>query len=328
MRVSELRAMLITAGFGTRLLPLTELLPKPAVPVANRSALWFALDHLQRLGIRDVVLNTHHLPQEIERAARSALVDLGADKLQLRFVYEPAILGTGGGVRNAWRPRADETFLIVNGKLVFAPDVAGALAEHEASEAFATMIVKEVPVSDRTAVVGVDEQGGVRSLPGYKSEADTRGTPVPRFMYTGVSLLHARAHAQLPSEGCLIRDGYARWLACGERVRAFVDPGHFRDVGMSLWHYLEANLELATGRSAWPGIAPSAAGVLCAASARVAPGVSLRNCVIGADAELAAGVELERAVVWPNTRVTASCTDAILLPNGRVVPVGDVPRAA
>ena len=72
MAVSHLRAMLITAGFGTRLAPLTDLLPKPAVPIANRPAAWFSLDHLARAGITDVVLNAHHLAQPLEAALRAA----------------------------------------------------------------------------------------------------------------------------------------------------------------------------------------------------------------------------------------------------------------
>ena len=65
------RAMLVTAGFGTRLAPLTDLLPKPAVPVGNHPTAFYALDHLARAGIREVVLNTHHLARELEAEIRA-----------------------------------------------------------------------------------------------------------------------------------------------------------------------------------------------------------------------------------------------------------------
>src|SRR5438270_13996922 len=108
-----MRAMLVAAGLGTRLDPLTRELPKPALPVANRPVAWFALDHLTRHGVRDFVVNTHHLADrlrtEVERCCPA-----GA---RLRFVHEPNILGTGGGVRNAWRPQDGEDFLVVNAKL-------------------------------------------------------------------------------------------------------------------------------------------------------------------------------------------------------------------
>jgi len=317
MAVPALRAMLITAGFGTRLSPLTELLPKPAVPIANRPTAWFALDHLRRAGVRDFVLNTHHLAAELERELRR----VAPPDVSLRFVHEPEILGTGGGVRNAWRPAGEESFVIMNGKLVYGPDLAAALAQHRASGALATMIVKEVSPQDPIGVIGVDGAGWVRRLPGFSGHD---GGALRPCMYTGVSILDARVHDLLPENGCLIRDGYARWLEDGERIAAYVDSASFRDVGMSHAHYLEANLALASGRARWPGIAASADAVVLDPSANLGSEVRLRECVIGAGAELAAGVTLERCVVWPNTRVTAPHADAILLPEGRVVQVAQI----
>jgi hypothetical protein len=84
---------------------------------------------------------------------------------------------------------------------------------------------------------------------------------------------------------------------------------------MSLGHYLEANLALATGRLAWPGITTGAGQTIRTDDVPVRPGSSLRQCVLGAGVEIASGVQLERCVVWPNTRVTRSTRDAILLPD-------------
>lgn len=305
--------MLITAGFGTRLSPLTDLLPKPAVPVANRPAAWFALDHLRRCGLRDFVLNTHHLAHELEAEVRA----VAPPDVQLRFVHEPEILGTGGGLHNAWHePEPGETFVAMNGKYVFAPDIAGALALHRASGALATMIVQPTRPGDPLGAIALASDGTLQAVPGAE-RADV--APVQHALYTGVSLYDARVHAMLPERGCLIRDGFARWLARGERVMAFVDRGSFRDVGMSLAHYLEANLALATGRTSWPGIEGS--GVLCAASAELGSGATLRESVIGANAQIAPGAHLERCVVWPGARVETSLREAIVLLDGRVVQV-------
>ena len=313
MSVSHLRAMLITAGFGTRLAPLTDLLPKPAVPVANRPTAWFSLDHLARAGITDVVLNTHHLAQALETSLRA----VAPRSQQLRFVFEPEILGTGGGVKNAWQPRPGETFLVMNGKLVFAPDLEAAYALHTSSAAFASMIVKEVDASDPTGVVLIDAQGRVRGLPGHAA-AESGG--LRRCMYTGVSLLSEGVHARLPDNGCLIREGYARWLAAGENVRAFVEPSRFRDVGMSHWHYLEANLALASGAERWPEITP-VSGSLIDATAQLGASVALQSCVIGAGAQIAPSAQLTRCVLWPGARAEGTHQDSVFLPGGRSVRV-------
>ena len=310
------RAMLVTAGFGTRLAPLTDILPKPAVPVGNRPVAYYGLDVLARAGIRDVVLNTHHLARELERSVR----EVAPPALQLRFVHEPQILGTGGGVKNAWSPEPDETFVVMNGKLLFAPDLTAAAALHAASGAFATMIVKWVPDGDPTAVVQVDDELIVRGLPGCR---DAPTMPVRRCMYTGVSLLSAAAHRELPDNGCLIRDGYARWIDRGARVLAYVDVGEFRDVGMSHAHYLEANLALASGNVRWPGIEPVPGIGLCAASASLDRSARVEQCVIGARAQIEAGTQLTRCVVWPDARVSGSHHDAVFLPDGRSIQVAE-----
>lgn len=306
------RAMLVTAGFGTRLAPLTDLLPKPAVPIGNRPVAFYGLDVLARAGIREVVLNTHHLARALETSVREA----APAALQLRFVHEPEILGTGGGVKNAWSPQPDETFVVMNGKLLFAPDLAAAAAAHVASEAFATMIVRWVPDDDPSAVVQVDDAMHVRGVPGM-SPAAPSGTR--RCMYTGVSLLSAAAHRELPERGCLIRDGYARWIERGARVLAYADSAEFRDVGMSLAHYLEANLALASGLVRWPGITPIPGIGLCDRSANVDPSAWIGQSVIGARAVVAPGARLTRCVVWPDAQVDGSHRDAIFLPDGRVI---------
>jgi NDP-sugar pyrophosphorylase family protein len=128
-----------------------------------------------------------------------------------------------------------------------------------------------------------------------------------------------RVLAALPERGCLIREGYVRWLERGERIMAYVDEAPFRDVGMSLRHYLDANLALASGRERWPGIEPDARGVLCASDARVGERAELQESVIGAGARIDDGVVLERCVVWPGRQVSESYHDAILLPDGRVI---------
>ena len=310
-----MRAMLVTAGLGTRLAPLTDLLPKPAVPVANRPIAAYALDHLQRAGVSEFVLNTHHLPQELERELRAAAPS-GA---HLSFVHEPVILGTGGGVRNAWRPIDGETFIVMNGKVLFTPDIAAALRLHRESGALATMIVKAVPAGDPVGAIGVDAQGRVRLVPGV-----TNAPSAPKLqgmLYTGVSLLEARAHRDLPHNGCLIRDAYRHWVERGERVMAHVDSASFRDVGMSLWHYWEANMALLTGRERWPGIEPDAEGVVGASAAQIGAGADLRRVALGRGSQIAPGVSVTDSVVWPEARIDDNLADSVVLPSGQVLAV-------
>jgi NDP-sugar pyrophosphorylase family protein len=145
-------------------------------------------------------------------------------------------------------------------------------------------------------------------------------------MYTGVSLLDARAHRDLPQSGCLIRDAYRMWIDRGEIVMGVVDASSFRDAGITPAHYLEANLALLEGHERWTGVRPDLDANVIAKSAHVGTGATLRSCAIGEGAALSPHVHLERCVVWPHTRVDASASDMIFTPKARV-PIVWVNRA-
>jgi mannose-1-phosphate guanylyltransferase len=309
--LAGVRAMLVAAGLGTRLDPLTHELPKPAVPVANHAAAWFGIDHLTRAGYTELVVNTHHLAAEL----RDALTARAPEGATLSFVHEPRILGTGGGVKRAWRPREGEDFLTWNAKLVFAPDVRAALARHRESGAIATLVLRPMPEHASFAPVLVDGEGRVRAIRG--------GAPVgsgelsPR-MYTGVQVLHPRAHADLPDAGDIIEHAYQRWLQRGDVIASVTDHGPWHDVGVTLGHYLDANLALLRGEVRWPGIEPGPGAVIVAESAHVGAGARLHEVAVGAGARIAAGVRLERSIVWPGAVVSADLTDTIITPRGVV----------
>jgi mannose-1-phosphate guanylyltransferase len=309
--LDAVRAMLVAAGLGTRLDPLTHELPKPAVPVANRPAAWFGIDQLTRAGYTELVVNTHHLAAEL----RASLVAHAPSAATLSFVHEARILGTGGGVKRAWQPRDGEDFLTWNAKLVFAPDLRAVLARHRESGAIATMVLRPMPEHASFAPVLVDGEGRVRAM---RDGAPAPAGELSPRMYTGVQVLHSRAHADLPDEGDIIEHAYQRWLARGELIASVTDHGPWHDVGVTLGHYLDANLALLRGDVRWPGIAADAGSNLVAPDAIVGVGASLHEVAVGRGARIAAGVRLERCVVWPGASVDTDIHDAIITPRNAV----------
>src|SRR5258708_4239786 len=115
--------MVACAGLGERLLPLTSLLPKPACPVLDRPLVHFNLALLQQVGVDEVIVNTHQLPEAMADAARRGCEALG---LQLQLSHEPVLLGTGGGLKQAEQWLGEDTFLLLNGKILFDVDLAAA----------------------------------------------------------------------------------------------------------------------------------------------------------------------------------------------------------
>lgn len=305
----NVRAMVFAAGLGTRLRPLTDLLPKPVVPLLHRPLAWYALDHLRRAGVVHAVLNTHHLGELVERELRRAPALEG---LEMRFAPEPELLGTGGGVRAAVALQAravgalgdDDLVIAFNGDIFFAPDLARAVAHHRRHDAYATMILRADPAAQRYGAIEIDEAGRVRRMLGKPDgPGDLRA-----MMFTGVHVLSARAVADLPERGCIVRQGYQRWLE-REVIAGYVEDGPWRDLGTPR-EYLAANLDLLEGRVRWPGIEDPRA-LAIDPSAKVASDAIVETSVVGAGAVVAGGVELRRSVVWPGTAVRESATERI-----------------
>src|ERR1700680_3543695 len=108
------QAFVLCAGLGTRLRPLTNDLPKPLIPIFQKPLITFALDHLCDLGVESFVINTHHLAAQFERL----FLDGSYADRPLSLVYEPEILGTGGGIKNIEARLRDEPFIVYSGDLL------------------------------------------------------------------------------------------------------------------------------------------------------------------------------------------------------------------
>lgn len=314
-----MRAMVLGAGLGTRLRPLTDEIPKPAIPIANVPLAVIAVRRLAQVGVTDVVVNAHHLPEVLEAALR----ELPVAGVHVEVVREPVLLGTGGGVRAALEaqstrlgaPANDEPILLVNGDVLFDPDLAAALSHHRAMGALATMVLRADPRADVLGPIDVDGTGRVRRI------LRGPGEPDPSFrtmMFTGVHVLSGRAIAALPVEGCIIRRGYVPALGRGDVIAGVVETATFRDCGTPT-ELLGAMADVLGGRAVVPGVAIPASGSLVASGATVA-GAWLEGSCVGAGARLAPGITLRRCLVLPGAEVRESVEDAILSQRHRLPP--------
>jgi mannose-1-phosphate guanylyltransferase len=282
------RAFVLAAGLGTRLRPLTETWPKPVVPFLGAPLLRRTFAVLARAGVDRVGLNTHHLPEVMERVAR----DEGARRgLAVTTVHEPVIQGTGGGLRGLQRVLpGDDVVIAWNGDILFAPDLAGLLVQHRDSGAAATMVLLPMPPGRSYGVVEIDGSGRVRRI----------GRPGPTALpgctawhFSGVHLLSPRVFEAMAPAGPedINHDVYPRLFGEGA-VRGVVVDSPWSDLG-SAATYLEAQADLVSGRVPDPLGAESPlasrteTGALVEPGARVHPGADL-----GPDVFVAAGVEV------------------------------------
>jgi mannose-1-phosphate guanylyltransferase len=300
-----MRAMVLAAGYGTRLRPLTLERAKPAVPVFNRPLACFALDAVATAGIAHAVLNTHHLGEDLPGWLRPH----APPGLELSFVHEPELLGTGGGLRNAWPLLAegDDPVLVINGDILFMPDLGAVLETHRRAGALATMVLRPDPDAERYGAIDVDAGGRVRRLLG---RPDHPG-PLERFMFTGVHVLSPAVLSDLPASGCIVRACYRRWIDAGAVVAGHVDASPWRDLG-TLPSYQDAHLELLRGEVHWPGVQGAEGGRVVHPNAHVGDGATLIESVVGPGATIAPGVRVERSVVWDGARVDRDVCDAVV----------------
>ncbi len=297
--------MVLAAGLGSRLRPLTDLLPKPLVPVGDRPALAHVLDRLAGAGLGPVAVNAHHGLD----AMRAFLEARGGAALS----PEPELLGTAGGLARAAALLGDGDALVWNADILVELDPRRLIAAHGAAPpgTEATLVVQ--PLAPGQGSVGLDASGRVVRLRDARAGEEASGGE-----FLGVQVIGEGLRRALPARGCLVGDVYIPAMLRGARLSAHLWEGPFFDIGTPR-SYLAANLAWAAARglSAW--VHPTA---------RVAPGVVVRDAVIGAGASVSAPGEpsargdcaLERCVVWPGASVVAPLAAAIAAP-GHVLRV-------
>ena len=152
-----MKVMIMAAGKGTRLRPITDLIPKPMAPIANRPALHHIIRLLRRHGLVDIVMNLHHLPETIS-GYFGACDDAG---VRITYSLEPELLGTAGGVKNNEDFLGTGTFLVMSGDALTDIDLTGLLAAHRRNGSIATLAVKEMDDPSLYGVVITDDDGRV-----------------------------------------------------------------------------------------------------------------------------------------------------------------------
>ena len=341
--------MVLCAGLGTRLRPLTSRVPKPAVPVCGMPLVRYLFALLAGAGARRVVVNAHHLADRMagvaDAAARAAGLDLAVSR-------EPVIAGTGGALREARRAlEGAEAVVVVNGDILFDVDLAAVLAAHRASGALATMVLMPMPPGFSYASVETDAGGVVRRIAGRFGPGGAGLTP---WHFTGVHVLAPALLERVPAEPFEIdvnRQVYPPLMAEGW-VRGHITAGYWNDLGTP-GRYLAANEDVLARRVnlgrlhgadpfvgldlfGHPGVWMGAGahvdpGAVLHAPVMVGPGARLEAgatagpfAIVGAHARLAAGAKLAHAVLWEGTalRPGEEVVRAIAAGDDRV-PAGD-----
>jgi len=221
------RAMVLAAGRGTRLAPLTDTTPKPLVPVAGRPFLEHILAFLRAGGIEEVVMNLHHLGQRIA----DHVGDGSRFGLAVRYSREDPILDTGGGIKYAEPLLRGEPFVVLNGDSLLEVRLRDVIAAHEARGEIATMAVRPDPDAARFGLVEVDAGGRVRRISGRPPAAEG-DPPLRGFMFPGLHIFEPAIFGWMQAGGVfsVTRVTYPALLAADVAVNAWVTTARWVNI--------------------------------------------------------------------------------------------------
>ena len=235
-----MKAMILAAGYGARLWPLTADRSKPALPVLGKPLVGYVAEYLARYGIEDVIVNLHHQPESVRRA----IGDGSQFGVRLEYVHEPVILGTSGALDNARQSLEGDTFIVVNGKLITDLDLNAALETHRQMKALATLVLRRNPKHERFSIVETGD-GMVTAFAGMPGPLSPDSESNPPLMFTGIHILESRIFDYIPRGvfSDTVIAVYPPAMARGERIVAHVAEGMWYELS-TLKRYLDISLAL------------------------------------------------------------------------------------
>ncbi|MDP2663185.1 MAG: nucleotidyltransferase family protein [Dehalococcoidia bacterium] len=235
-----MKAVILAAGLGTRLRPLTDCCPKAMLPLNGKPLLQYNLDLLKAHGLRQVAVNLHHLPEVVIRY----LLENGEQGLKVNLAVEPRLLGTAGGAKNL-ESFLDETFLVLYGDVLTTIDLGALVSFHNTTGGMATVAVHEVddPSSCGVAVLG---KGGRIS---HFVEKPPKGKVASPWANAGVYVMEPDILSYIPPEGeyDFGRDLFPSLLRRGVPVYSYPFSEYLVDIG-SPQGYEKAKTDLQEGR--------------------------------------------------------------------------------
>lgn len=284
--------MILAAGYGARLWPLTADRTKPALPVLGKPLVGYVAEYLAQQGIGDVIVNLHHRPDSV----RAALGDGSRFGVRLQYVHEPVILGTSGALDNAREVIGADTFVVINGKLITDIDLRAAIETHRRTNALATLVLRRNDARARFSIVETRD-GLVTRFAGMPAPASTESAEDAPLMFTGIQVMDARIFNYIPpgvfSHSTV--DVFPKAIAKGERIAAHVAAGMWFELS-TLQRYLDISLALLNqrGLDVYAGRNPS-----------IDPQASVCESILWDDVAVESGARVRRAILGDGVCVRA-----------------------
>jgi NDP-sugar pyrophosphorylase family protein len=304
--------MVLAAGVGSRLDPLTANLPKPLVPVVNKPVMEHILRLLKRHGLTEICANLHYLPEKI----REYFGDGSQFGVKLHFEFEAKLSGDAGGVRACRKFLEKETFIVIMGDLITDADLSALIKKHRDKKALASIAVKKMADVSRFGVVVRNDEGFITGF----QEKPKPEEALSDLISTGIYILEPEVFEFIPPEGDygFGRQLFPKLVESGQKVLAIEIESYWSDVG-TIDQYRESNLHALAGLVDLqiPGSQSlTNAHVRLDENALLDPTVSIAgNVLVGKNARVGAGSKISgNVVIGDNCLIDNNCslTDSVL----------------
>lgn len=307
-----MQAIVLVGGEGTRLRPLTDTIPKPALTLVDRPFLAYMVEWLAEHGVSEVVFACGFLPDVL----RAALGEGEHAGVRLTYVIEPDRRGTAGAIRfaaDSLGDRLDERFLALNGDVLTNFDLDALLRAHEERRARATLALFAVEDAAAYGLVRSDGDGAVLQF------LEKTGEAAPGEVNAGAYVLERSVLDLIPPERevSIERDVFPRLV--GDGLHGLLLDGYWMDIGTPA-RYLQASWDILEGR-VQTRVRPTAPGLLVGAGAEIAEGAAVGpRAVLGPGCTVAAGAEVRDSVLLDGCDVGAGAriTGSVLAPGVKV----------
>lgn len=222
--------MILAAGLGTRFRPLSYKIPKPMIPVLGIPMIQHTLNILKKAGIKDVIINLHHLPHDLKTYLEKQ------KDFNISFSIEKELLGTGGGILKAKPFFGNERFFVLNSDFLSTIDLKDALSFHLKKKALATLVVKSPRRGDRYDFIALNAKNRITQF-----RAKNLKPPLKKAIFAGIHILEPDIFDHFPKHKkvfCIVRDVYMNLVEKGLPIFGSPLKGSWHDLG-SLDLYLK-----------------------------------------------------------------------------------------
>lgn len=311
------KAMIMAAGVGSRLDPLTKAVPKPLVPVCNRPVMDILMEKLSKLGIKDVVANTYYLADKIIERYKDNEFGINFD-----YIKEETLSGTAGGLKKCqYFFNEGDDFVVLSADGLSDADLQLGIDVHKKSGAIATIGIKEIPMEEVShfGVVVTDEDGFITEFQEKPSVAEAKSN----FINTGIYIFNYKIFDFIPENTFydFAKNVFPKLLECKE-INTFVINDYWTDIG-TLEQYVQSTQDLFEGHChfAHSPIVTTKDGAYISQTSLIGTSINfVGNSTLGKNCKIGKNVTIKDSIIWDNVTVSDGVTieDCVIASNSKI----------